>query len=303
MASVSVAPRGIDPLNTVMGVRTLTMNAAGASFQQSLGPRFHDHRGHTTLGSVGVVADDAVAGAFYASVPEGSRTVVSQLVAAAAAPLPRTGEVTAHASTAFLDPESGTGITSGDIRDDDGRIAAVLRARSFIVSRPSQVDLHYGPAATLVVPDREGATPPEALSAMSGLAIVQGISSGDVRRGPLAGLVDLTVETAARGAVAGQMTPQAWMSNEIGTVQGGVLLTVADLAAGLAAQTLTAPGAGFRTLDAHLDLVRSPAVDGPPIRVEATVVRAGRRIALVETRLTGVDGGLLVAARAAAHLG
>lgn len=303
MTSVSVAPRGIDPLNIVMGVRTLAMNAAGARFEQSVGPRFHDHRGLTTLGSVGVVADDAVAGAFYAAVPTGSRTVVSQLVVTAAAPLPRTGEVTATASATHLDLDAGTGVTSGEIRDPGGRVAAVLRARSFIVSRPSQVDVHYGPAADLVVPEPETATSPRDLAALPGLAIVEGIADGSVRRGPLAGLVDLTVESVARGTVTARMSPGSWMSNEIGTVQGGVLLTVADLAAGLAAQTLTEPGRSFRTLDARLDLVRSPAVDGPPIRVQADVVRAGRRLALIETRLTGADGGLLVSARASVQLG
>lgn len=303
MTPVSVAPRGIDPLNTVMGVRTLSMDSAGASFEQSVGPRFHDHRGLTTLGSVGVVADDAVAGAFYAAVPAGSRTVVSQLVATAAAPLPRIGEVTASASVTHLDLGSGTGITGGEIRDSADRIAAVLTARSFVVSRPSQVDVHYGPAADLVVPEAESTTTPDELAALSGPAIVAGIAAGRVHRGPLAGLVDLTVESVSRGAVSARMTPQTWMSNEIGTVQGGVLLTVADLAAGLAAQTLTEPGGSFCTLDAHLDLVRSPAVDGPPIRVDTEVVRAGRRLALIETRLSGADGGLLVSARASARLG
>ncbi|WP_241565988.1 PaaI family thioesterase [Prescottella agglutinans] len=303
MTSVPVAPRGIDPLNTVMGVRTLSMNASGARFEQSVGPQFHDHRGLTTLGSVGVVADDAVAGAFYASVPPGSRTVVSQLTATAAAPLPAVGAVTAAASTTHLDLDAGTGITVGDIRDPHGRVAALLRARSFVVSRPSRVELHYGPAAELVVPEPEVVTAADVLAAMPGLAILEAMAAGSVRRGPLAGLVDLTVDAATRGTVTARMTPQAWMSNEIGTVQGGVLLAVADLASGLAAQTLTEPGDTFRTLDAHLDLVRSPAVDGPPIRVESEVVRAGRRLALIETRLTGADGHLLVSARASAQLG
>ncbi|PTR24783.1 uncharacterized protein (TIGR00369 family) [Rhodococcus sp. OK519] len=303
MTSVSVAPRGIDPLNIVMGVRTLAMNAAGARFEQSVGPRFHDHRGLTTLGSVGVVADDAVAGAFYAGVPTGSRTVVSQLVVTAAAPLPRTGLVTASASMTHLDLAAGTGVTSGEVHDPDGGIAALLRARSFVVTRASQAELHYGPAADLAVPEPETTTPHDELAALPGLAIVEAIAAGTVRRGPLAGLVDLSVDAAARGAVTALMTPQTWMSNEIGTVQGGVLLSVADLAAGLVAQTLTEPGGSFHTLDAHLDLVRSPAVDGPPIVVEAEVVRAGRRLALIETRLSSADGGLLVSARASVQLG
>ncbi|WFR73361.1 hotdog fold thioesterase [Prescottella defluvii] len=302
MTSVSVTPRGIDPLNTVMGVRTLAMNAAGASFEQSVGPRFHDHRGRTTLGSVGVVADDAVAGAFYASVPPGSRTVVSQLTATAAGPLPTTGTVTAAASTAHLDLEAGTGITVGDIRDPHGRVAVVLRARSFVVSRPSQVEVHYGPAAELVVPEPEAVTAADELATMPGLAIVEAMAAGAVRRGPLAGLVDLTVDASTHGTVTARMTPQAWMSNAIGTVQGGVLLSVADLAAGLAAQTLTEPGTTFRTLDAHVDLVRSPAVDGPPLQVRSDVVRAGRRLALIETRLTAPDGHLVVSARASVQL-
>ncbi|MCL2532733.1 MAG: PaaI family thioesterase, partial [Nocardiaceae bacterium] len=275
----------------------------GARFEQSVGPRFHDHCGQTTLGSVGVVADDAVAGAFYASAPAGSRTVVSQLVVTAAAPLPASGIVTAAASATHLDLETGTGVTDGEIRDGGDRVAAMLRARSFIVSRPVRTELHYGPAAELVIPEQEETTPADELAARPGLAIVEGIASGRVHRGPLAGLTGLAVESVSRGTISGSMTPSNWMSNAVGTVQGGVLLTVADLAAGLVAQTLTEPGTSFRTLDAHLDLVRSPAVDGPPIRVKSDVVRAGRRLALIETRLTTPDGQLLVSARASAQLG
>jgi uncharacterized protein (TIGR00369 family) len=166
-----------------------------------------------------------------------------------------------------------------------------------------RAELHYGPAGELVVPEAENVTPLAQLAAMPGLAIVEGIASGQVHRGALSGLTDLIVETVSVGTITGLMTPCSWMSNAVGTVQGGVLATIADLAAGLVAQTLTEPGTTFRTLDAHLDLVRSPAVDGPPIRVESRVVRAGRRLALIETRLIAADGHLLVSARASAQLG
>ena len=92
------------------------------------------------------------------------------------------------------------------------------------------------------------------------------------------------------------------MSNPLGSIQGGVLITAADLITGLAAQTLTAPGQGYEALDMRIDFVRSPAADGPPIRAEAEVLRAGRRLALIESRLVDPSGRLLARAAASVQL-
>ena len=94
------------------------------------------------------------------------------------------------------------------------------------------------------------------------------------------------------------LTPQEWMANSMGTLQGGILLAAADQICGLAAETATDPGERYRVLDLRTDFVRSPEVSGPDIRLEANVVRVGRRIELVEARITTSGGKLLTRASA-----
>ncbi|MFE3289532.1 PaaI family thioesterase [Rhodococcus sp. NPDC059234] len=292
MTAPPIRPRGVDPLNTMMAVRVLAMSPTGTVLEGETGPRFHDHRGLSGLASVGVLADTAVAGAFFAALPPGNRTVVSQLTAAVAAPLPGAGALTARAGTDHLDLDAGTGLSTGRVTTEDGTTAVSLLARSVIVTRAARDDSRSSGAPAPAIPDPEPADP-ESLVGLDGRAVVRGIAAGTIARGPLAGLIGLEVESVSGTAISARFASAAWMSNQIGSVQGGVLFSAADLTTGLSAQTLTSAGESYRLLDLKIDFVRSPAADGRPIRVEAEVVRAGRRIALIETRLLGSDGELL----------
>ncbi|MFC9789109.1 PaaI family thioesterase [Rhodococcus sp. NPDC127528] len=292
MTATPTRPRGVDPLNTMMGVRVLAMSPTGTVLEGETGPRFHDHRGLSGLASVGVLADTAVAGAFFAALPPGNRTVVSQLTAAVAAPLPAAGALTARASTEHLDLDAGTGLSTGRVTAADGTTAVSLLARSVVVTRAARNDDRSGPAPALVIPAPEPADP-ESVAGLDGRAVVRGIAAGTIPRGPLAGLIGLEVESVSDATISARFTPAPWMSNQIGSVQGGVLFAAADLTTGLTAQILTSAGKSYRLLDLKIDFVRSPATDGRPIRVESEIVRAGRRIALIETRLLGSGGELL----------
>ena len=298
MTTTPARPRGVDPLNTMMGVRVLAMSPAGTDLTAAAGVRFHDHRGRTTLASVGVLADSAVAGAFFASVPAGNRTVVSQLTAVATAPLPDAGVLTATAATDHLDLESGTGLSVGTITAD-GATRVHLLARSVVVSRAARDDIHLAPGPTTDFPAPDPVTP---IDGAAGRAVVEGIAGGSVSGGPLAGLVGLTVTDVGRDTVTATLRPEPWMSNQVGSVQGGILFAAAALTNGLLAQTLTAPGQDYTLQDQTVDYVRSPAVDGPPITALARVVRAGRRIVLIESALSGPGGVLLARTTATAQL-
>ncbi|MGW0040257.1 hotdog fold thioesterase [Rhodococcus sp. NPDC003348] len=302
MTTTATRPRGVDPLNSMMGVRVRSMSPAGTDFEGETGNRFHDHRGHSTLASVGVLADSAVAGAFFASVPTGSRTVVSQLTAVTAAPLPADGVVTARARTEHLDLATGTGLSGGRITSDDGTTCVQLLARSVVVSRPAQDDVHLAPGPTTTFPEPEPATAAAELTGIEGRAIVEGIAAGTVSRGPLAGLIGLSVDAVGDDTVTARLDPQPWMSNQVGSVHGGMLFAAAALASGLAAQTRTTPGQEHHLQDLTIDFVRSPAVGGPSITIEARVVRAGRRIVLIESRLLDPDGRLLARSGSSAQL-
>ncbi|WP_305092870.1 hotdog fold thioesterase [Prescottella sp. R16] len=291
-----------DRLNLLMGVQARAIRPGHLVLAQEVGPRFHDHRGQTILGSVGILADACPGGSLGNSIPEDAGMVLSQLSATLAAPMPTTGVVVATGDATHLDLDAGMGLASGTMHDDVGTPLAVLQSRGILVTRPrSSADTVLG-GERLPVPASEPSASADELAGRTGLDTVDAIASESIARGPLAGLLDLRLTDIERGCVTAAFTPNEWMSNPLGSIQGGILITAADLVNGLAAQTLTAAGQQYRILDLRIDFVRSPAVDGPDIRAVADVVRAGRRIALIESQLVDASGQILVRAAASARL-
>lgn len=289
----------LDPLNTLMGVRAVSIAPGDLAFAQPVGTRFHDHRGRTVLGSIGVMIDGAMGGAVYSALTSGHQSVLAQVTVSAGAALPGTGMVGAAGTLVHLD--DGVGLASGTLRDDDGTVLAVMAGRAMIVSRPplQGIDEYVdGEPLPVLAPERTSD-----LSGLSGTEIVDGIRDGALARGPLAGLLDLVVLDVARDCVVAEFAPVPWMANPLGAIQGGVLISAIDVVTGLAAQALTAVGQDFRVLDHKIDFLRSPDIGGPPLRAEARVLRAGRRLALVESSLVHADGQVYVRATSSVAMG
>lgn len=292
--------RDHDRVNTMMGVEAYVTGRGERVLRQRVGPRFHDHRGRTVLGSVGVLVDSGLGGAAYAGMSVKPRSVVSQVSIAMGAPMPADGLFTTAAHSVYLDDESGLG--RGEVLGSDGAVVLSTLARVLTVSRSGTATPHDGDAEPVTFPEPEACCAPDELAELSGTEVVTGIVAGRLPRGPLAALLGFELTTAEQGRVTAQVRPQLWMSNMLGSVQGGVLTSIADLVTEFAAQSLTEAGRDYRLLDLRLEYLRSPSVDGPAIRAESEVVRAGRRVAVLESRLLGVDGQVLARAGATAQL-
>lgn len=297
----TVVPR-VNRLLEMMGARAGTAEPGDVEHIQEVGARFHDHRGRTILGSLGVLVDAVPGSAIGRSAPTGLQRVLSQITATLAAPLPDHGDVVARGHSLHLDVDAGIGLSAGDLTGPNGQSYATLTARSVVVTRgATHADAAFG-GEPLPVPATEPGTDPAEFADRTGEEIVAAIASGAVARGPLAGLFGVELTAIDRGLVIGEFVPRPWMANQFGTVQGGNLIAVADLAGGLAAQTLTAAGQDYRALDLRIDFVRSPALDGGPVVVRSEVVRAGRRLALIDIELVDTSGILLARAQTSVHL-
>ncbi|RDI24853.1 uncharacterized protein (TIGR00369 family) [Rhodococcus sp. AG1013] len=296
------APERVDRLNLFMGVGAREIRPGHLVLAQEVGARFHDHRGQTILGSVGVLADACPGGALGNSMPSDAGMVLSQISATLAAPMPAHGMVVSTGDVVNLDVDAGIGLAAGAMRDGDGNTVAVLQSRGVFVTRPRANADAVLSGERLPVPASEPCAAPDELAGRAGLDIVDGIASERIARGPLAGLLDVRLTDVERGSLTATFAPRDWMSNYLGSIQGGILITAADLVNGLVAQTLTAIDQQYRILDLRIDFVRSPATDGPDIRAEAEVVRAGRRLALIESRLVDDSGQVLIRAAASAQL-
>jgi len=76
--------------------------------------------------------------------------------------------------------------------------------------------------------------------------------------------------------------------NTLGTVHGGFLMTLADVAAGRTARRAIGDGAVVRTVSATVDFLSAAAV-GTWLEVETTVDRVGRRAVFTSCRVTSAE--------------
>ncbi|KGI67772.1 PaaI family thioesterase [Mycolicibacterium rufum] len=76
------------------------------------------------------------------------------------------------------------------------------------------------------------------------------------------------------------------LTNRRGALQGGLVATLIDVAAGRLADRLVGPGRDVTTADMTVHFL-APVLEGPA-RAEATVVRAGRRLVVIAVDVTDV---------------
>jgi uncharacterized protein (TIGR00369 family) len=143
----------------------------------------------------------------------------------------------------------------------------------------------------------EGVTDPLALAArgreLSGMEYVRQIFDGELPPPPIADLMGFRGVEFDHGRAIFEMTPGPQHYNPIGTVHGGVALTLLDSAMGCAVHTTLEAGVGYTTLEVKTNFVRAITADTGLIRCEGTVVHSGSRIATAEGRLIDAAGRLL----------
>ena len=83
------------------------------------------------------------------------------------------------------------------------------------------------------------------------------------------------------------------MLNPLGSVHGGIALTLIDSAAGCALHTELGAGVGYSTVETKVNFIRPISADSGLVRAEGKVLSRGRQIATAEARVTSVDGKLL----------
>ena len=130
---------------------------------------------------------------------------------------------------------------------------------------------------------------------MTGLAQLQAMLDGTVPPAPMAQLLDFVLEEVDEGRAVFRAHPGAQHANPMGTVHGGLALTLLDSAAGAAVHTTLPPGASYGTLETKGNLVRPITTDAGPLVAIGEVVHRGSRVATAEARVVGARDGRLYA--------
>jgi uncharacterized protein (TIGR00369 family) len=124
---------------------------------------------------------------------------------------------------------------------------------------------------------------------------MQAIRDGRVPRPPIADLLEFDLVEVAEGHAVFRLETRAELTNPLGTVHGGIAMTLIDSATGCAVHTTLGEGGAYGTLETKVNLVRAVRADTGALLAEGTVVHRGSRVATAEARITGEADGKLYA--------
>lgn len=110
---------------------------------------------------------------------------------------------------------------------------------------------------------------------------------GEIDAAPVTQLLGVEPVEIGEGRAVVRMSAGPSHHNPFGSVHGGLLCALADVAMGLALST-TLDGEGFTTLEEHMNHLRS--VGEAVLTAEAEVARRGRRAAHLRCAITSADG-------------
>ncbi len=118
--------------------------------------------------------------------------------------------------------------------------------------------------------------------------------AGDLELAPITTLLGVRPLSLGEGDARIEMTVGERLHNAMGTVHGGILCDLADVAMGAALATATTEGESFTTLELHMSYFL-PVVEGS-LSAHARVIRRGRTTAHLECDLEDGEGRLVARA-------
>lgn len=137
--------------------------------------------------------------------------------------------------------------------------------------------------------------PGEGLAAakkLSGLEYLRAILRGELPAAPISALLGFGLVEVEEGRAVFAVEPAEYHYNPIGTVHGGLAATVLDSALACAVHSTLPAGAGYTTLELHVNLVRAITHETGRLTCTGEVVHVGGRMATAQARLTDAAGKL-----------
>ncbi|BBK36753.1 thioesterase [Allostella sp. ATCC 35155] len=140
-----------------------------------------------------------------------------------------------------------------------------------------------------------GLVPIETMAAMSGLDFLSGLASGRFPVPPMAATLGFRLIEVERGRAVFRVLPELRHYNPIGSVHGGLAMTLLDSCIGCAVQTTLAAGLGYASVETKVNFTRAVGHASGPLLAEGRIVSEGRRICTAKGRLIGAEDGRLYA--------
>ena len=128
---------------------------------------------------------------------------------------------------------------------------------------------------------------------LSGLATIKAIFEGELPPPPIAELMGFRGVEVELGRAVFELEPGPQHYNPIGSVHGGVAMTLLDSAMGCAIHSTLDAGVRYTTLEVKTNFVRAMTVETGLVRCEGIVLHSGSRVATAEGKVVDAAGKLL----------
>lgn len=140
----------------------------------------------------------------------------------------------------------------------------------------------------------DGFIDPDLTHDMSGLDILLAMLDGTVAAPPIRTPMNFWLAAAEAGSATFHGVPERRHCNPMGAVHGGWYGTLLDSAMGCAVMSRLPAKVGYTTLEYKVNITRAVPL-GTEVRAVATCQHAGRRTAVANAELRGVEDGRLYA--------
>ena len=127
---------------------------------------------------------------------------------------------------------------------------------------------------------------------LAGLDYVRAIFAGELPAPPISELMGFRLVDAAAGRAVFEMTPGPQHYNPIGSVHGGIALTLLDSAMGCAVHSTLDPGDIYTTLEFKINFMRALTHETGEVQGIGTVINVTRTTAVAEGRIEDASGKL-----------
>jgi uncharacterized protein (TIGR00369 family) len=137
-----------------------------------------------------------------------------------------------------------------------------------------------------------GVTPAEKILSLDGLGFLKAIIDGTLPKPPIADLLGFDITQAEHGKAMFECLPEFKHYNPIGTVHGGLAMTLLDSCMSCAVHTTLAKGEIYTTLEVKVNLVRAITKETGLVRATGRLIHRGRTTATAEGDIRDAAGNL-----------
>ena len=290
------------PVARLTGRRIVAAGHRIATYALPATPWMLGPKGLVHAGVLAMLGDGALVAAVVSGLPPRTLCTTAELsMTFLATPAHGGGDVLAYGRLVHLDEQMG--LAEVFVADDSGELVAHGTSRCSVFPPidkaielvPPPAD-GQGPATAAPDPylrpvpeTRRWRPPPQA----DGISWLRARLDGDAPPPAIDELTGIRLTSAEPGRVVFAMPAHPWLSNEWGTVYGGMTALLAKSATAAAVQSTAPAGTAYTALDVKVNFLRAIPPDGRDLVATGTLLHRGRRLAIGTAEV--MHGGVRVA--------